>query len=948
MAGLDGQMFFIYDHTVIQGEADDIKDAIKYFYPPSIDITSRCETCGQLMGMVGFFQEFCQSPPSIIQLQHDTYALKHCEQYTWALASASAEPIKSVERQLDKLFNTFTFYQHSLGEVQERCGGDGETFTRELQYIFDCYLPYVRCYGDPVASAFQSIPSVVLPKNGASIFLKASHMLQFSQRRAGVIAGCLFYKNRVLCSQLTSELTDRLLLIRAQQSHLPCKTITPSFNIPIGVRLISVHLTPEEFMMLCPLHHQERQRYTSIINFEGESRISQSSNGASSETVLEDNDSVFYAESSSTLQNGRLSRQNSSALHSRQGSSSDLDLSYSTSGDGYDPTGSPLKKDPLGRLTEVSEHGIATMAKYVKRYQTIDTDDSNNEDESPESNRLTVQADVHQSGNISSSPILKSPKSLKGVPREPDIEINQHYSRNPRKSLRDRVEDAIASQHESSTTNSIDSNSEDNTNSHNESSHNTHVNKEHMNQSDAKQSEEHTPDVQKPNTQQGSDIPHNQNVLENSKLENHGIQNNEITSIPSIEGQISESPNDLGTSNDQYNQNIGTAFQGTSSITPAEIEAINDSNTPSINAVEHVTNEVNNSVDKIGQIEEVNDTSARQDGAQVLKEMNSTNAMIGQNEAPVKCEEEVNNLDDKEGQNDNTENLVTDSGVDIKEQSSSSDENSSQTHRDNESTNLSRQLNDESIDTSNRLNKSGINSKQINIVSKQELNDSKQINIDSKQELNDSKQITIDSKQVPNDSNEGSRKIKKDLLTRRTLQILNAPLKDHKAQLEDGDDDKTPIYENIPSILPQAKSQPHDVTTNVTKPEPINIETPVADQSNPDDLNKPKKGKPNVPSHMVFDVSKIANLEEMSVFVQGHSEMVMLLLVENDMVNREATIQSLWRFALPQLAELEGMIKAVSSQKQNTPADHYYFIRYDSFQKTLEGLTLGASSGVTL
>ena len=38
-------VFFIYDHTVLQKEEDDLKDAILYFYPPFVRFTKKMYLC---------------------------------------------------------------------------------------------------------------------------------------------------------------------------------------------------------------------------------------------------------------------------------------------------------------------------------------------------------------------------------------------------------------------------------------------------------------------------------------------------------------------------------------------------------------------------------------------------------------------------------------------------------------------------------------------------------------------------------------------------------------------------------------------------------------------------------------------------------------------------------------------------------------------------------------
>ncbi|XP_064651597.1 uncharacterized protein LOC135502574 [Lineus longissimus] len=271
-----GRTFFIYDHTVLQKEEDDLQDAIIYFYPQSVDSNSQCALCGQLMGMVTFFSNILGSKPSLYRLEKEKYAVKHVGKYTLALAGDLSEPDPFLAKKLETLYSTFAFYQGSIS-LLEKHAEEKElgSFNKAMAMVWNSYLPFIRCYDDDLSAAFKIIPGLMLPKNGASLFLRASHLLQTFKRKAGVLGGCLFFKNKVLCSQLSPELTAKLCLIKPIQAHFPCQAVKTDYDLPNRVRLIEVYLTKEEYEQL---HGACIQTYTNDAASEQEVQEDETAN----------------------------------------------------------------------------------------------------------------------------------------------------------------------------------------------------------------------------------------------------------------------------------------------------------------------------------------------------------------------------------------------------------------------------------------------------------------------------------------------------------------------------------------------------------------------------------------------------------------------------------------------------------------------------------------------
>ncbi|XP_066302791.1 protein starmaker-like isoform X2 [Branchiostoma lanceolatum] len=283
--------FFVYDHKALVEEGDDLIDAIMFYHPKATPLNSQCALCGQLMGMVRCLEVISGAAPSVYHLQNCKIAVRHTGRFTLALGTSADLPNAAVVKQLDSLYRIFAFYHGSLDAVFKRCGEEKQPFLLAMERIWECYLPYIKHYSRVVPYIFDVIPSVPLPKSAGVLFLRASHILQSCQRKPGVLAGCLLYDSKVLCTQLSPELTSRLLLIKANQSNHPANEVETDFSFPFGVRILSVYLTKKEYRSFSN-HSQKlfptRQRHTAVSSFQspgGGRTVNRTASGESTQSA---------------------------------------------------------------------------------------------------------------------------------------------------------------------------------------------------------------------------------------------------------------------------------------------------------------------------------------------------------------------------------------------------------------------------------------------------------------------------------------------------------------------------------------------------------------------------------------------------------------------------------------------------------------------------------------
>ncbi|GFS12680.1 hermansky-Pudlak syndrome 4 protein [Elysia marginata] len=128
--------------------------------------------------------------PTVVKLSGHNFALLQHEEFIVGLAGSPDIPDNFLIGHMQFVWSTFTLYQGSLGAIKERVGE--EKFVKELNRIWDMYLPLCQIHSDPLSQAFKVLPYVQLHKSQGSLYLHASHILQRTLRYKGVVAGALF------------------------------------------------------------------------------------------------------------------------------------------------------------------------------------------------------------------------------------------------------------------------------------------------------------------------------------------------------------------------------------------------------------------------------------------------------------------------------------------------------------------------------------------------------------------------------------------------------------------------------------------------------------------------------------------------------------------------------------------------------------------------------------
>nr|XP_057927181.1 Hermansky-Pudlak syndrome 4 protein [Doryrhamphus excisus] len=216
--------FFLYDGSKVRGEGDPTKEGICYFYPEETPVDKQELLCGQLAGVSRCISELSCSPVRLVRLRRNKFAIHMQDDFFWALGCSMDIPTVSVWQLLHKLINLFCFYNGSVRQSYQL--HSHETLAAQWSQ----YLSHVLTGPSDLHHVFSSLTTIDSTNVDPLLLLKAALILQACQRCPLVLAGCILFRGRVVSTQMSPDLTMKVMV----HENLTYKTQSPKSQSPFN------------------------------------------------------------------------------------------------------------------------------------------------------------------------------------------------------------------------------------------------------------------------------------------------------------------------------------------------------------------------------------------------------------------------------------------------------------------------------------------------------------------------------------------------------------------------------------------------------------------------------------------------------------------------------------------------------------------------------------------
>ncbi|KAF5286693.1 hypothetical protein FQA39_LY16176 [Lamprigera yunnana] len=238
-------IIFVYDTELLQKEDDDPASAILYFHPGWVSDQQRTALCGQIIGTCHFLNTAFNAP-RILALQSGKFSIRLYGRYIMAIGTDRNIADWVLEHRADVLTSLISFFHHDLQKMSELYPGS-DNLSAKLYHMFETYLK-ILTYG---GHTFFNIPTIQLPKSASHVFLEAIQLLESCQQMNNVLGGTILYHNKVVATQFSSDLTKKLVLTDPYRIKSPAETYGMKFSLPLGVQLLQVYISHEDYRKLC-------------------------------------------------------------------------------------------------------------------------------------------------------------------------------------------------------------------------------------------------------------------------------------------------------------------------------------------------------------------------------------------------------------------------------------------------------------------------------------------------------------------------------------------------------------------------------------------------------------------------------------------------------------------------------------------------------------------------
>ncbi|KAG7331947.1 hypothetical protein KOW79_003781 [Hemibagrus wyckioides] len=198
--------FFLYDRSKVREEGDLTRAGIYYYYPEHTPLDLQELVCGQLAGVSRCVSEISVSPVRLLRLRRSKYAVRMRDDFLWALSCVNDLPDVSVCEFLDQIIDLFCFYNGSVRHSYQL------HTQEELAVRWAHYLSHLQGGATELHHIFTCLTTIDYTHIDPLLLLKAALILQACQRCPLVLAGCILYRGRMVSTQMSPQLTMKVMV----------------------------------------------------------------------------------------------------------------------------------------------------------------------------------------------------------------------------------------------------------------------------------------------------------------------------------------------------------------------------------------------------------------------------------------------------------------------------------------------------------------------------------------------------------------------------------------------------------------------------------------------------------------------------------------------------------------------------------------------------------------
>ncbi|XP_029294828.1 BLOC-3 complex member HPS4 [Cottoperca gobio] len=243
--------FFLYDGSKVRGEGDQTREGICYFYPEETPLDEQELLCGQLVGTARCVSELSSSPVRILRLRRNKFSIRVKDDFFWALGCSVEVPTISVCELLDQLINLFCFYTGSVRQSYQR------NSKESLAARWAQYLSHLQSGSSELHHIFSCLRTIDSTNVDPLLLLKAALILQACQRCPLVLAGCILFRGRVVSTQMSPELTMKVMFHESETYTKPQRPSAPStfssFGGAVGSTAVFLTLSELQYVQSAPV-----------------------------------------------------------------------------------------------------------------------------------------------------------------------------------------------------------------------------------------------------------------------------------------------------------------------------------------------------------------------------------------------------------------------------------------------------------------------------------------------------------------------------------------------------------------------------------------------------------------------------------------------------------------------------------------------------------------------